>query len=92
MSLISLARKFSDLLGEINGVKYFLNPDGAMVSNDWTFQDGKWYYLNSTGAMQANCWIKWKGLWYYLTADGTLAVDTVTPDNYRVDLNGVWIE
>ena len=77
---------------EINGVKYFLNPDGAMVSNDWTFQDGKWYYLNSTGAMQANCWIKWKGLWYYLTADGTLAVDTVTPDNYRVDLNGVWIE
>lgn len=77
---------------EWNGVKYFLNPDGAMVSNDWTFQNGKWYYLNDTGAMQSNNWVKWKDQWYYLTADGTMAVDTVTPDNYRVNANGAWIQ
>lgn len=76
---------------EWNGAKYFLNPDGAMVSNDWTFQDGKWYYLNNIGAMQSNSWVKWKEQWYYLTADGTMAVDTLTPDNYRVDADGIWI-
>lgn len=76
---------------EVNKVKYYLNPDGAMVSNDWVLQDGKWYFFNESGAMQ-NGWVKWKDKWYYLNADGSMTTNIVTPDGYKIDSNGVWIQ
>jgi|GEM_PF-6207617 len=30
---------------------YFLNSDGKMIVNDWTYWKDKWYYLGDTGAM-----------------------------------------
>lgn len=75
----------------LNGVKYYLNPSGEMVSNDWSFQDGKWYYFDTSGAMQMNSWVKWKDNWYYLTTDGSMAINMATPDGYHVNENGVWI-
>lgn len=75
----------------INGDWYFMNPNGVMVQSDWTQQNGKWYYLRSDGAMLQG-WTNWKGRWYYCTSpDGSLAVDTITPDGYRVDANGIRI-
>lgn len=75
----------------LNGVKYYLNPSGEMVSNDWSFQDEKWYYFDQSGAMQANKWVIWKGLWYYLKSDGSMAINTTTPDGYNVNSAGIWI-
>nr|WP_303038809.1 hypothetical protein [Enterocloster clostridioformis] len=51
---------------ELNKVKYLLNPDGSMISNDWSFQDGKWYFFNESGAMQTG-WVKWKDKCIILT-------------------------
>ena len=31
------------------------------------------------------------GKWYYLGADGACYMDTITPDGYRVDVNGAWM-
>lgn len=76
---------------DLNGVKYYLNPDGAMISGDWSLQDTKWYYFDMSGAMQANKWVIWKGLWYYLKSDGSMAVNATTPDGYTVNFDGVWI-
>ena len=62
------------------------------MQTGWKRIDGVWYFFNGGGYMVKNQWVEWKGSWYYLTEDGKMAVDTVTPDGYRVDKNGVWID
>lgn len=76
------------------GQWYFLNRHtGRMVANDWIEWKGKWYFLNPDGSMKTG-WQEWKGKWYYLDANqgGAMAVNTVTPDGYRVGADGVWIK
>ena len=34
----------------VNGVWYYLNPNGKMVTG-WKLASGKWYYLRSWGGM-----------------------------------------
>ena len=41
----------------------------------WQFVDGQWYYLSPQVGGPL----------------GACAVDTVTPDGYRVDANGAWV-
>lgn len=36
-------------------------------------------------------WVKWKDKWYYLNADGSMATNSITPDGYKIDSNGIWI-
>ena len=64
-------------------------------------RDGKWYYLNpkSDGTMGrvVTGWHFISGSWYYFNqvSDGTygaLLVNTVTPDGYRVDVDGKWVD
>lgn len=65
---------------EIYGVGYYANA--------W-FQDvdAKWYYFNGDGYMVANQWVGD----YYLGSDGAMLVSTTTPDGYKVDATGKWI-
>ena len=49
-----------------------------------------WYFFNGGGHMVKDQWVEWKGKWYYLSSDGKMAFDTITPDGYRVDQDGVW--
>ena len=42
--------------------------------------------------MAKSRWIQTNGYWYYVGADGALFVNGTTPDGYRVDANGVWIQ
>ena len=71
---------------------YYAGADGALLVNQWIQWKGKWYYFGwNDGAMYENQWVQWKGKWYYLGADGAMLTNTVTPDGYRVDQNGVWI-
>ena len=57
----------------VNGVWYYMDPDGYMAASDWRMLDGHWYYLTSSGAM-ARSWRKIGGYWYYFNlfsnADG----------------------
>ena len=66
-------------------------------------KDGSWYYLDGSGAMKTG-WLKDNGSWYYLQdsgamktgwmnaySSGALAINTTTPDGYRVNANGEWV-
>jgi lysozyme len=69
---------------------YYLNVNGAMATGWLKDTDSKWYYLDeSTGRMQTG-WKQINNKWYYLNNNGSMAVNTITPDGYKIDINGVW--
>ena len=75
----------------LDGQTYCFYDWGGMVSSSWKRLGQEWYFFNGGGYMVKDKWIEWKGDWYYLLSDGKMAVDTITPDGYRVDENGVWV-
>ena len=72
-----------------NGTWYYLDGSGAMKTG-WLKDNGSWYYLDSSGAMKTG-WMKVSGKWYYAYSSGALAINTTTPDGYRVNYNGEWV-
>lgn len=68
---------------------YYLDGSGAMKT-DWLKDNGSWYYLQDSGAMKTG-WMKVSGKWYYAYSSGALAINTTTPDGYRVNANGEWV-
>ncbi len=68
---------------------YYLDGSGAMKTG-WLKDNGSWYYLDSSGAMKTG-WMKVAGKWYYAYSSGALAINTTTPDGYRVNYNGEWV-
>lgn len=73
---------------KVDGVWYYLTGSGAMKTG-WLQTGGKWYYLSGSGAMKTG-WVEWKGDWYYMDSSGAMLTDTITPDGYYVDQDGVW--
>ena len=61
-----------------DGNSYYLNPnsDGNLgrMVTGWQLIDGKWYYFNEISDGKR----------------GALLKNTITPDGYVVDENGVW--
>ena len=72
-----------------DGSWYYLDGSGAMKTG-WLKDNGSWYYLDSSGAMKTG-WMKVSGKWYYAYSSGALAINTTTPDGYRVNYNGEWV-
>ena len=72
-----------------NGNWYYLDGSGAMKTG-WLKDNGSWYYLQDSGAMKTG-WMKVSGKWYYAYSSGALAINTTTPDGYRVNYNGEWV-
>ncbi|GAA0182121.1 hypothetical protein SH2C18_45540 [Clostridium sediminicola] len=68
---------------------YYLGIHGT-IKKGWVEYLGKWYYLNSHGIMLCNKWVDFKGRSYYLNTNGDMAVNTTTPDGYRVGPDGAW--
>jgi len=74
---------------EVDGTWYFLDNSGAMFTG-WYKENGTWYYLDQSGIMKTG-WFKVGQYWYYAYGSGALAVNTTTPDGYRVNGNGEWV-
>ena len=72
-----------------DGSWYYLDGSGAMKTG-WLKDNGSWYYLQDSGAMKTG-WMKVSGKWYYAYSSGALAINTTTPDDYRVNDNGEWV-
>ena len=72
-----------------DGSWYYLDCSGAMKTG-WLKDNGNWYYLDSSGAMKTG-WFTVSGKWYYAYSSGVLAINTTTPDGYRVNANGEWV-
>lgn len=70
---------------------YWIDSNGYMATGWRNYTNGAWYYFSSGGAMAKNQWILDNGKWFYLGDQGYLLRNTVTPDGYRVDDEGVWI-
>lgn len=80
---------------------YRFNEQGYMVTGWFKDGDGNWYFMNdradgTQGAMVTG-WHQIAGNWYYfrVTAGGpvgSLVMNATTPDGYKVDGNGVWIQ
>lgn len=77
---------------EYDGKKnwYYFNMDGYMLSG-WQYIDNSWYYLHQSGEMLTG-WQQIDGLWYYMDSSGKMLNNTITPDGYKVDINGKWIQ
>ena len=72
-----------------DGSWYYLDGSGAMKTG-WLKDNGSWYYLQDSGAMKTG-WMKVSGKWYYAYSSGALAINTTTPDGYRVNYKGEWV-
>ena len=63
---------------DVNGDRYYLNPvigtNSGKMLTGWQQIDQKWYYFSTETGAK----------------EGSLLRNTVTPDNYRVDENGIW--
>ena len=85
-----------------NGVmlKDTITPDGIYVNSNgektsylpgWTEVEGQKRYIQKNGYYAANGWITdTDGSSYYFDLACNLLTDTITPDGYYVDANGVW--
>ena len=58
-----------------NGVWYFLDSSGAMVSGTWKYINGSWYHFDSTGKMMTG-WFLDSGNWYFLDGSGAMLSGT----------------
>lgn len=65
---------------------YILN---GSIATGWNKINGQWYYMDSNGEIKTG-WIKDNNNWYFLYDNGVMALDTVTPDGYKVDSSGKW--
>ena len=72
-------------------------PNGSYPSNGWMAIKNVWYCFDASGYMRTG-WIQaGDGKWYYCdpregSGQGAMLTNTTTPDGYRVDANGVWIQ
>ena len=69
---------------------YYLNETGAMEKG-WLEVSNKWYYLDQDGKMETG-WVQVDSKWYYLNKSGALLTNTITPDGYKVNRDGVWVK
>ena len=85
--------RYESSWAKIGNSWYWFGGSGAMAQNRWlTLADGKTYHFTSSGAMSSNRWIQSDGKWYYVGSDGAMLTNTVTPDGYRVNADGVWVQ
>lgn len=78
----------------INNVWYYIDPNTAIMTTGWQYINNHWYFFDTSGAMRVG-WMQAgpNGYWYYLdTTYGALWQNTVTPDGYTVNADGVWIQ
>lgn len=73
----------------LNNKWYLFGDDGYMLTG-WQKADGKWYLLTDDGEMLIG-WHMRDNKWYYMGEDGSMLSNTITPDGYKVNENGEWV-
>ena len=60
------------------------------MEKGWLEVSNKWYYLDQDGKMETG-WVQVDSKWYYLNKSGALLTNTITPDGYKVNRDGIWV-
>lgn len=76
----------------IGNEEYWFDSNAYMATGWRQFSNGDWYYFRSNGAMAKNYWVETEGKHFYIGADGVMLKNATTPDGYRVDENGIWVQ
>ena len=58
----------------------------------WKKDNIGWWYQNHDGTYPKSQWKSINSKWYYFNQKGYLLTNTTTPDGYKVDHNGEWVE
>ncbi len=75
---------------QVNGKWKLKVSDNSYAASQWAYLGNKWYFLGNDGYMLTG-WQMVNGKWYYMDTTGAMMADTVTPDGYRVNQNGEWV-
>lgn len=74
------------------GNKWYHFGADEFMNKGWLQLGEQWYYLDDNNGDMLTGWKEVSGKWYYLNIpNGELLMNTITPDNYRVDASGAWI-
>lgn len=88
------AEQASQMHGWIKGPdgnwRYY-KDGGTACRNEWLNDGGKWYFFDSDSVMQTG-WQAINGYWYCFETSGALYTNTVTPDGYTVNGDGVYVD
>ena len=75
----------------------FANDESGGLWKGWIVSQHQWYYIGANGVMLTG-WQRINYEWYYFAVQrassqpvGSLYMNKLTPDNYHVDGNGVWV-
>ncbi len=88
-------------VAEKDGAHWYHFSSTGLMDTGWLTLDGKRYYLHAdhdgTAGRMMTGWQLLDGKWYYFSSAsdatlGMLLTDTVTPDGYRVNAQGEWIQ
>lgn len=69
-----------------------LNAAKAKPTEGWVQTETGWWWRNADGSYPVNTWQEIGGKYYYFDGNGYMLSNTITPDGYYVNADGVWIE
>ena len=76
----------------VDGKWYFATNKGMILIDNFIKDKGIFYYCDPSGAMKVNTWFEKNGKWYYASESGAILRNTVTPDGYKVNEKGEWVQ
>ena len=86
------AAELDTLIAKVTGQATSEVPAAQNSVLSWKQDSRGWWIANPDGSYLINQWYQSpaSGLWYYMGADGYMLTNTITPDGYRVNADGVW--
>lgn len=67
-------------------------PQTTGATPMWKQNAKGWWLERPDGSYLVNEWYLYNGQWYYMGSDGYMMTNTTTPDGYRVNADGVWVQ
>lgn len=71
---------------------YSVIPTETKAESGWKQDSTGWWYQNADGSYPKSTWQLIDGKYYYFNEAGYMLANTTTPDGYRVDESGAWIQ
>ena len=66
-----------------------INHDNSII---YSIVSVSYTHLDVYKRQMVTGWLQYGGTWYYMGQDGAMLTDTVTPDQYRVGVDGALVE